>query len=180
MNISNFIVWLCEAIKSLPFTFHQFVLCLIIAFLFMYTRWRSISSLKCLSWRVLLPNWRRRRTEKCRNSGEGTRQQLPFQGLHSLVIIIKCMFPDMHMYSFSVCLFLKVYLPAVYNWEAAQLSSRGCDVYVMCPLNRQNITQCTTSSIQLWPTERGQESADMCMFQRSSCLSNHPFSTDRS
>lgn len=35
------------------------------------TRWRSISSLKCLSCRVLSPNWRRRRTGRCRNSGKG-------------------------------------------------------------------------------------------------------------
>lgn len=36
------------------------------------TRWRNISSLRCQSFRVSSPSWRRKRTERCRNSEEGS------------------------------------------------------------------------------------------------------------
>lgn len=35
------------------------------------TRWHSTSNLRCLFCRVSSPSWKRKRTEKCRNSGAG-------------------------------------------------------------------------------------------------------------
>lgn len=49
------------------------LLSFILKMIFLATRWRSTSSLRCLSYRVLSPSWRKRRTERFRNSGQGNR-----------------------------------------------------------------------------------------------------------
>lgn len=87
-------VWQHAATKSFPLCLQYpcislslvSFLCLVCVFHFPSIRWRSISSLKCLSCRVSSLNWRRRRTERCRNSGEGTRE------IYIIYIIILCLF----------------------------------------------------------------------------------------
>lgn len=70
----SILVYVPPASFYLPHISLSVFLCFVIIFLLPSTRWRSISSLKCLSCRVSSPNWRRRRTERCRSSGEGTRK----------------------------------------------------------------------------------------------------------